>query len=91
MKKEYIKISQVISAYVLLLLGFALCVAGFCVPPVGEVHSSVCGVFGECLIYAGSVFGLSIYINGKFSTMGEELLKQLELQKEKEENNEENN
>lgn len=91
MKKEYLKISQVISAYVLLLLGFALCVAGFCVPPVGEVHSSVCGVFGECLIYAGSVFGLSIYINGKFSAMGKELLKRVKEEKEKEVQNEEDN
>ena len=29
--------------------------------------------FGECLIYAGSIFGISIYVNGKIHNIRREL------------------
>ena len=49
------------SAVAMLLGGFALAVAGFIVPPTGQIHESVLGIFAECLIYAGSIFGVTIY------------------------------
>ena len=53
--------------------GTALVVAGFIVPPTGEVSDSVLWFFGECLIYAGSIFGISIYVNGKIHNIRREL------------------
>jgi hypothetical protein len=49
--------------------GFALAVAGFIVPPTGQIHESVLGIFAECLIYAGSIFGVTIYIQTKYTEL----------------------
>ena len=49
----------------MLAMGAALVVAGFIVPPTGEVSDSVLWFFGECLIYAGSIFGVSVLIRQK--------------------------
>ena len=57
---------QVYSALAMLTAGVALSVAGFCVPPVGEISGSVLWFFAQCLIYAGSIFGVSIYVSSKF-------------------------
>ena len=57
------------SAVAMLLGGFALAVAGFIVPPTGQIHESVLGIFAECLIYAGSIFGVTIYIQTKYSEL----------------------
>lgn len=46
----------------MLVAGTALVVAGFIVPPVGEVSNSVLYFCAQCLIYAGSIFGVGIYI-----------------------------
>lgn len=37
-------------------------VAGFCVPPVGEISDSVLWVLSQCLIYAGSILGVASYV-----------------------------
>lgn len=51
----------------MLIGGFALAVAGFIVPPTGEISDSVLWLFSQCLIYAGSIFGVSIYCGRKMS------------------------
>nr|DAU17764.1 MAG TPA: hypothetical protein [Caudoviricetes sp.] len=66
---------QVYSALAMLLAGVALSVAGFLVPPVGEISDSVLWFFAQCLIYAGSIFGVSIYVQSKFSELKEEINK----------------
>ena len=66
---------QVYSALAMLLAGVALSVAGFLVPPVGEISDSVLWFFAQCLIYAGSIFGVSIYVQSKFSELKEEMNK----------------
>lgn len=66
---------QVYSALAMLLAGVALSVAGFLVPPVGEISYSVLWLFAQCLIYAGSIFGVSIYVQSKFSELKEEISK----------------
>lgn len=53
---------QTRSAVAMLAAGFALSVAGFCVPPVGEVSDSVLWIFSQCLLYAGSIFGVTTYV-----------------------------
>ena len=57
----------------MLLAGVALSVAGFIVPPVGEISDSVLWFFAQCLIYAGSIFGVSIYVQSKFTELKSEL------------------
>ena len=64
---------QVYSALAMLLAGVALSVAGFMVPPVGEISDSVLWFFAQCLIYAGSIFGVSIYVQSKFTELKEEM------------------
>ena len=60
---------QVATAVFMLIGGLALAVAGFIVPPLGQIHESVLGIFAECLIYAGSIFGVTIYIRTKYAEM----------------------
>ena len=69
MKKETKENVQIISAIAMLIGGFLLAVAGFIVPPTGQIHESVLGIFAECLIYAGSIFGVTIYIQTKYSEL----------------------
>ena len=64
---------QVYSALAMLLAGVALSVAGFLVPPVGEISDSVLWFFAQCLIYAGSIFGVSIYVQSKFTALKDEI------------------
>ena len=64
---------QVCSALAMLLAGVALSVAGFLVPPVGEISDSVLWFFAQCLIYAGSIFGVSIYVQSKFTELKDEI------------------
>ena len=60
---------QVASAIGMLIGGFALAVIGFFTPPVGQIPESVLGIFAECLIYAGSIFGVAIYIQTKYAEL----------------------
>ena len=69
MKKETRESLQVGSALGMLALGMALTVAGFIVSPLGEIHESLLGLFAECLIYAGSIFGVAIYIQTKYAEL----------------------
>ena len=64
---------QYITAVVMLAIGAALPIAGFIVPPTGEISDSVLWFFAQCLIYAGSIFGVSTYVHGKFTELSREL------------------
>ncbi len=52
-----------ISSGFMLVSGVGLCVAAFCVEPVGEIHDSVLWYFAQCLIYAGSAVGVDVIID----------------------------
>ena len=73
MTKETRTTYQVFSALAMLLVGVALSIAGFIVPPVGEISDSVLWFFAQCLIYAGSIFGVSIYVQSKFTELKNQL------------------
>ena len=60
---------QIYSAIAMLFAGVALATAGFIVPPTGEISDSVLLLFAQCLIYAGSIFGVSVYIHTKFAEL----------------------
>lgn len=52
-------------AILLVISGVVMCYLSFYTPPIGEIAPSVLGYFGECLIWAGSVFGIVEYVNFK--------------------------
>ncbi len=58
MEKDSRRRWQLYSAVFLVAVGAALLIAGFVVPPQGEIHSSVLVAFGETLTFAGAVFGV---------------------------------
>jgi hypothetical protein len=65
MKRETKEDIQVWTAVGMLIAGVGLSVAGFLVEPLGIIHDSVLWLFAQCLIYAGSIFGVSIYVTSK--------------------------
>lgn len=69
MNKETRTDIQIYSAIAMLIAGVALATAGFIVPPTGVISDSVLLFFAQCLIYAGSIFGVSIYIHTKFAEL----------------------
>lgn len=60
--KEKIAIITAVLAFV---LGWALTIAGFIVPPIGDISNSVLWVLGQALIYAASVFGITSYFKSE--------------------------
>ena len=61
MDKKYIY--QYLTAIGLLFSGVLLSFLGFYTEPVGEISQSVQWFFGECLIWAGSLFGMTTYVD----------------------------
>ena len=49
---------QLIVSALLIIVGCGLLIAGFCVPPVGIIDSSVLIAFGEILTFVGAIFGI---------------------------------
>ena len=49
---------QLFTAVALCAFGCMMLVAGFCCPPVGEIHHSVLIAFGEVLTFSGSLIGI---------------------------------
>lgn len=80
---------QYITAGAMLLVGVSLAIAGFIVPPTGEISDSVLYFTAQCFIYAGSVFGVSVYVTDKFYNIQRKL--GLNEHKDKEENEETTN
>ena len=54
---------QYLTAIGLLCSGVLLSFLGFYEEPVGEISQSVQWYFGECLIWAGSLFGMTTYVD----------------------------
>ena len=57
--------TQLIIACVLIIAGIGLLIAGFCVVPVGIIHSSVLVAFGEVLTFVGALFGIDYHYKSK--------------------------
>ena len=71
-KKEAI---QYVTAVGMLVAGLALTVAGFVVEPLGVISDSVLYVLAQCLIYAGSIFGIGLYMNTKIDVLKRQIQK----------------
>ena len=79
MTKETRTDIEIYSAIGMLVAGVSLATAGFIVPPTGEISDSVLLLFAQCLIYAGSIFGVSIYIHTKFAELKSAMEKKHEI------------
>ena len=62
-KKDNRQKAAFVTAIIAFVAGWGLTIAGFCVPPTGEVSGSVLAVLGEAMVYAASVFGVGMYFN----------------------------
>ena len=76
--KEKIAIISAIAAFI---VGWALSIAGFIVPPLGEVHESILFILGQALVYSASVFGIAAYFKAESHQMKEDL-RQFFIEKE---------
>ena len=83
MTKEHRVNIQYISAVGMLISGVGLSVAGFVVSPLGEISDSVLWFAAQTMIYAGSVFGVSVYVNDKFRSITERLNKDNDTESKK--------
>lgn len=78
-----------LSGIIAFLLGWGLTIAGFCIPPVGEIADSVLWVLGQALIYTGSVLGLTQYFSAESVRLRHDVdkhiehMERLQIQREK--------
>ena len=56
----------------MLLVGSGLAIADFVVLN-GHIDDSILWLFAQCLIYAGSIFGVSVYITDRFKRIEREI------------------
>ena len=83
MTREHRVNIQYISAVGMLISGVALSVAGFVVSPLGEISDSALWFAAQTMIYAGSVFGVSVYVNDKFRSITDKLNKDNDAESKK--------
>ena len=76
MTREHRVTIQCFSAIGMLICGVALSVAGFVVSPLGEISDSVLWFTAQTMIYAGSIFGVNVYVNDKFRSITDKLNQQ---------------
>lgn len=69
MTKEKREDIQTWTAVGMLGVGVCFAIAGFVVPPVGEIHDSVLWITAQCFIYAGSALGIAAYTTGKIASI----------------------
>lgn len=56
---------QLLSAILMIVVGCGLLIAGFIVPPLGVIDSSVLIAFGEILTFVGALFGIDYHYKSK--------------------------
>ena len=83
MTREHRVNIQYISAVGMLISGVGLSVAGFIVSPLGEISDSVLWFAAQTMVYAGSVFGVSVYVNDKFRSITDKLNKDNDTESKK--------
>lgn len=58
---------QFSAALGLIIVGCALLIAGFIVPPLGQIHPSLLIAFGEILTFVGALFGIDYHYKNLYS------------------------
>ena len=69
-----------ICAGLLLIFGMAMIIAGFLVPPMGEVHDSLLWIFGQTLVFSGAVLGISLHVDNSVKMIEAKLEQKLHKQ-----------
>lgn len=67
-----------VAAVIAFLTGVGLCIAGFYVPPQGEISGSVLTATGEFLTFFGSVFGIGEFTRIQLAKIKEEANRKVE-------------
>lgn len=78
------------TAIISFVVGWGMTIAGFIVEPVGEVSGSVLAVLGEAMVYAASVFGVTLYFNHQMAKFRADTRAFLDEDKEQPSNNDNN-
>lgn len=73
--REKIAIITAIAAFI---VGWGMSIAGFWLPPIGEVADSVLWILGQALIYAASVFGLTGYFTSETRRLRQDINMKIE-------------
>ena len=73
--KEKLSIASAIIAFI---LGWCMSIAGFWIPPIGEVADSILWILGQALLYAASVFGVSAYFRSETVQLRRDMDRHLE-------------
>lgn len=63
MKKETKEDVKIYSAIFMLMAAVGFGVAGFCVPPVGEISDPVLWLIAQFLMYAALAMGIDAYVH----------------------------
>lgn len=63
----------IITAIVAFIVGWGLTIAGFWVPPIGEVADSILWILGQALVYSASVLGIGMYVGGEVKKLKREV------------------
>ena len=74
-----------LTALFALIFGFCLSLAGFIVNPTGVVDQSVLWILGQCLLYAGSIYGISTHYQKKQKELENKIYKRLNKKNQEEE------
>lgn len=73
--KEKISIA---SACVAFILGWAMSIGAFFVPPVGEVADSILWILGQALLYCSATFGIAAYFKSETVQLRRDMDRHLE-------------
>lgn len=68
----------ILSAIIAFILGWCMSIAGFWIPPIGEVADSILWILGQALLYAASVFGVSAYFRSETVQLKRDMDRHLE-------------
>lgn len=56
------------------LIGWSLTIAGFIVPPTGDVSDSVLWILGQALLYCGAVIGINEHYKTETNKFKQEVI-----------------
>lgn len=73
----------IITAIAAFIIGWGLSIAGFIVPPTGEVSNSVLFILGQSLVYAASVFGITAFFSNETKRMRSDIRMMLKEEERK--------
>ena len=79
--KEEEETIQYAVAIAMIIFGMVLCMMGFWVSPMGEIHTSVLGALGQILLLVGAIFHINLNFKHKenhFETAVNDRLKSIE-------------